>query len=228
MASQLNSRIFADIQAFIDEHFVADESFEALDLSEAVLGEDAVGAPFFAPSCGAAPASLADEADLECADATPTEQAPVAQAPVAQAPHFLNSIKSLPSTLKNRFARAESIDDLLKQKQATFSEALLQEIDAQNLSDPEVYKRAFVDRKLFSKIRSNAQYQPKKPTALALTLALHMSLDDTLDLLGRAGYTLSPSSKADLIVMYFIDHDCWDINLINQALYEFDQPLIGC
>lgn len=227
MAIQLNPHILADIKAFIDERYVPDgtveesSALEAYDLSDAIVEKGAVGVPLFAPSCGAAPAapaSLADEADLECAAAAPAEQPQ----------RTLNSIKSIPPALTEHFARADSIDKLLEQMEATFSEALLQEIDAQNLSDPEVYKRAYIDRKLFSKIRSNAQYQPKKPTAVALALALHLNLDDTLDLLGRAGYTLSPSSKADLIVMYFIQHERWDINLINQALYEFDQPLIGC
>lgn len=125
------------------------------------------------------------------------------------------------------FMQAKSIDELLKQKEASFSEALLQQIDARKLADPQVYKRANIDRKLFSKIRSNSQYQPKKSTAVALALALNMNLDDTLDLIGRAGYTLTASSKADLIVQYFIEHGCWDVNLINQALYEFDQPLLG-
>ena len=121
----------------------------------------------------------------------------------------------------------DSIDDLLACKDLTFSEVLLHEIDARRLADPEVYKRANIDRRLFSKIRGNAQYQPKKSTAVALALALNMNLDDTLDLIGRAGYTLTTSSKADIIVMYFIEHECWDVNLINQVLYKFEQPLVG-
>lgn len=129
---------------------------------------------------------------------------------------------------RETFSEAASIDELLGRKTATFSEALMSAIDARNLSDPEVYRRANIDRKLFSKIRSNAHYRPKKSTAVALALALGMNLDDTLDLIGRAGYTLTMSSKADIIVMYFIEHECWDVNLINQVLYEFDQPLVGC
>lgn len=129
---------------------------------------------------------------------------------------------------RETFSEAASIDELLGRKTATFSEALMSAIDARNLSDPEVYRRANVDRKLFSKIRSNAHYRPKKSTAVALALALGMNLDDTLDLIGRAGYTLTMSSKADIIVMYFIERECWDVNLINQVLYEFDQPLVGC
>lgn len=122
---------------------------------------------------------------------------------------------------------ADSLDEILQRRDETFSEALLLEIDARGLSDPQVYKRANIDRKLFSKIRTNAQYQPKKSTAVALALALQMNLDETLDLIGRAGYTLSSSSKADLIVAYFIERECWDVNVINQVLYEFDQPLVG-
>ncbi|MEY8561547.1 hypothetical protein AALA21_00595 [Eggerthellaceae bacterium 3-80] len=118
------------------------------------------------------------------------------------------------------------LEVFVSQKEETFVEALLRHIDERGLSDPFVYKRAGLDRKLFSKIRKNANYQPSKKTALALALALELNLDEATDLLSRAGYALSHANKADLIVEYFIVHNQFDLMLINEALYEFDQPLL--
>ncbi len=120
-----------------------------------------------------------------------------------------------------------SLDDVVSQVGESFAEALLRMIDERGLADPEVYRRANIDRKLFSKIRNNPAYQPKKGTAIGLAVALRLDIDDTLDLIGRAGYTLSDASVGDLIVRYFIERDQWDVNDINIVLFKYDQPLIG-
>lgn len=119
------------------------------------------------------------------------------------------------------------LEDVVSHVDESFSEALLRHIDARGLSDPAVYKRANIDRKLFSKIRKNPWYQPSKQTALALGVALELSLDELRDLIGRAGYALTHASKADLIVEYFVSQGVYDILAINEALYAFGQPLIG-
>lgn len=120
-----------------------------------------------------------------------------------------------------------SLEDLLKQEDAGFTETLLKRIDKSGKKDSEVYKKANLSKQHFSKIRNNLGYKPTKATALALAIALELNLEETQDLIGRAGYTLTNSSKQDLIVKYFILRGIYNIVDINLALYEFDQALLG-
>ena len=120
-----------------------------------------------------------------------------------------------------------SLDDLLQDLDAGFSETLLKLIDRTGKKDSEIYKKANVDRKLFSKIRNNPAYKPSKATALAFAIALELDLEETKDLIARAGFALSHSSKFDVIIEYFIKQSNYDVFAINEALFAFDQSLLG-
>ena len=124
-------------------------------------------------------------------------------------------------------APALNLDDQLAQCGETWSESLLKLIDKTGKKDADVYKKANVDRKLFSKIRTKKDYQPSKNTALAFAVALQLSFEETCDFIRKAGFALTHSSKADIIVEYYIKKRQYDINLINLTLFEFHQPTLG-
>ena len=178
------------------------------------------------------PAEVREKEYLEADDA-------LAEAPCAEEPEDARCFsakaldcrakpkKKIDFNLEEVRLSKEGLSELVGRTEEGFSETVLKLIDDRGFSDSEVYKRAGIDRRHFSKIRSNRAYRPTKETALALAIALKLSLAETQDLLRRAGYALSHSSRADIIVEYFIVRCVYDRLVINEALADYAQPLIG-
>lgn len=168
------------------------------------------------------------ESDFSLED-TEYEDAPVED---TQEPFYAPPCAPAPAERRPSAAKPtglfQKLSEYLKANDAGFGETLLKYIDRTGKKDSEIYKKANIDRKLFSKIRNNPNYTPSKPTAIAFAIALELSLEETQDLIGRAGYSLSHASTFDRIIEYYIINGNYNIYEINEALFYFDQSLLGC
>ena len=164
-------------------------------------------------------AAAADEPADFCPQPSQRFESERTSAPKAGGTHALNSAPIMG-------AASISLSDALSGMDESFSEMVLRKIDERGMTDAQCYKKAEIDRKLFSKLRGNRLYKPSRQTAVALAVALELSLEETKELLMKAGFALSHSSKFDIIIEYFISRGNYNRFEINEALYEFDQVLI--
>ena len=202
-AFTISQKLYVHIQAFIDDAYIGPdhERWESLRRENHIM-------PYAAPPTAAIPRKSEAER-LSLFKKKQKEAVPDA------------------AVYEDACAPAPSLDDYLGQLDEGFRDMLLRKIDERHMTDAECYKKANVDRKLFNKIKNQADYKPGKTTVVALALALRLPMAEITEMLTKAGYSFSHSSKFDLIVEYFIAQGNYDIFEINQALFAFDQKLLG-
>lgn len=195
--------IFDDLKSYIDDHYVAEKNAEEYRIDAAPSYRASNRRP--------------SRADVQRRRRIEAERAEREELSVGAAPAAPQEAATFSSV---------SLEELLKQHEKTFSEYLLDLLKERNGKDSEVYKRAEVSKQLFSKILSHPDYQPTKSTVIQLALGLQLDLAQTQKLLGRAGYALTRSSRADLVVQYYIERKIYNVTFINEALADCGLPLL--
>ncbi len=214
-AFELSEKLFQSVASYIDENYIREKTLDEYGLSERDIGREAEVMPL---RQAARRQEFRRAQDVYCED-MPKEVLHAQSAAFPQESALFEETALLSET--------QNLEDVLQKLDAGFSETLLYLIDRTGKKDSEIYKKANVDRKLFSKIRNNKDYKPSKITALAFAIALELTLEETREFIARVGYALSRSSKFDVIVEYFIVNRKYDIFELNEVLFKFDQPLIG-
>ena len=232
----LSGRIFSGIDEFIDENYAGEKAAEEYGSISDPLKQSGLPVHGSAAFAGMASASagprgfgkiIASKTSRSAKARIPAKQEAPLGSPMEKPAFFAAaSFTQMDDSLEDTASPALTLEEAVSRVGESFHAMLFRMIDERGYKDPDVYKRANIDRKLFSKIRSSEDYKPRKSTVIALALALKLNLDDTKDLLGRAGYALSPANISDLIVEYFIRQEVYDIYQINLALFDHGQECL--
>ncbi|MGN0157819.1 MAG: macro domain-containing protein [Brotaphodocola sp.] len=230
---EVSKKLFVSIEEYIDDHYVG-EKYEQYNTYEDYRRNKPAGDMVREESAGYL--FDADSRRRTSASAAPAETVPMP--PAVSAAHEVPTPLTVPwkksgkGRLSDLFkgsaqAKERKLEDLMKHMDETFSEMLLRLIDERGLKDSVVYRKANIDRRLFSKIRKDANYVPTKKTVIAFAIALELSVDETKDLLMKAGYAFSDCSKFDVIISFFIENGLYDVFEINEVLFAYGQPVLG-
>jgi len=220
-ASSLGKRIDPGLEEYIDRNYVEERRREEYDsfcsTAEQAYPEENRRVSIFG-RCRKRTSQKAEKPGSM--ESCGSSQAPVIQTPSVQ------GLSSKESFIEFDEKHESRLEERIKHMSDTFSQYLMYLIRDKNMQNADVYKRAVVDKKIFSKIKNNSDYHPQKLTALCLCVGAKLNLDETRDLLARAGYALSPSDKTDIIFSYFIENEIYDMIELDIQLEEHGLPCI--
>ena len=202
---RIGSKLFCNIEKFIDDHYVEEHTDRR---------------------CRSERCSRNLETEIFCTENLHIEVVDLSEPKIADRVEIRKSAPKAAPVIAQMTGK-KSLEEQLKLIDESFSEMVIRKITEKGMKNSECYKKANLDKKLFSKMYNDLHYKPKKQTALALAIALELDINETKELLMKAGLALSHSEKFDIIVEYFICNRKYNIFEINETLFFYDQPLLG-